>query len=131
FPGGDPGDPVKHALTSATKNHAGHAGRKGPSKWAWVEIPLPKYAAPGAKVLRLLTGSQGFSVAWMIVSPTRDKAPAETELKEWEKDTPHNAGPAGPTLGLVAWFRADAGAVIEAGKVAAWQDQSGHARNAS
>ncbi len=129
-PGTDPGEPLKHAITSATKNHAGHAGRKGPSRWAWVEIPLPKFAAPGPKVLRLLTGSQGFSVAFMVVSPTRDKAPTDLDVKEWEKDLVHNAGPAGPTIGLAAWFRADAGTVIEAGKVAQWQDQSGHARHA-
>lgn len=130
-PGTDPGDPLKHAMTSATKNHAGHAGRKGPSRWAWVEIPLPKYAAPGAKVLRLLSGSQGFSVAWMVVSPTRDKAPTDAETSAWEKDVPHHAGPAGPTIGLAAWFRADAGTVVEGGKVAVWQDQSGLGRHAS
>jgi hypothetical protein len=129
-PGTDPGEPLKHAITSATKNHAGHAGRKGPSRWAWVEIPLPKFASPGPKVLRLLTGSQGFSVAFMVVSPTRDKPPTDLDVKEWEKDLVHNAGPVGPTIGLAAWFRADAGTVIEAGKVAQWQDQSGHARHA-
>lgn len=129
-PGSEPGDPVKHAITSATRNHAGHAGRKGPSRWAWVEIPLPKYAAPGAKVLRLLSGSQGFSVAWVLVSPGREKAPTETDLKEWDKDVPHQAGPVGPTIGLAAWFRADAGTVVDAGKVAQWQDQSGNGRHA-
>ncbi|HZE95999.1 MAG TPA: hypothetical protein VE981_03135 [Planctomycetota bacterium] len=130
LPGGELGEPVKHGMTSATKNHAGHAGRKGPSRWAWVEIPLPKYSAPGAKLLRLLTSSQGFSVGWMVVSPTRDKAPGDVEMKEWEKDLVHNVGPAGPTIGLAAWFKADAGTVIEVGKVAQWQDQSGHGRNA-
>jgi len=129
-PGSDPGEPLKHAITSATKNHAGHAGRKGPSRWAWVEIPLPKFAAPGAKVLRLLTGSQGFSVAFMVVSPTRDKTPTDADVKEWEKDVVHNAGPVGPTIGLTAWFRADAGTVADGGKVAQWQDQSGHGRHA-
>jgi len=29
-----------------TINLLGHAGRKGPSRWAWVEIPLPKFSAP-------------------------------------------------------------------------------------
>jgi hypothetical protein len=67
----------------------------------------------------------------MVVSPTRDKAPTEAEVKEWEKDAPHNAGPIGPTIGLSAWFRSDAGTVLDAGKVAQWQDQSGHARHAS
>lgn len=129
-PGGEPGEPVKHAITSATKNHAGHAGRKGPSKWFWVELPLPKYEKPGAKVLRLLTGTQGFSVAWMVVSSLRDKPPGDTEFKDWERDLVHNAGPVGPTIGLAAWWKADAGVVADGGKVAQWQDQSGHAHHA-
>jgi hypothetical protein len=129
-PGSEPDAPVKHAMTSAIKNHTGHAGRKGPSRWGWVELPLPKYEKPGAKVLRLLSGSQGFSVAWVVVSSLRDKPPAEAESKEWERDLVHNPGPAGPTIGLAAWFKADAGTAIEGGKVAQWQDQSGHARHA-
>jgi hypothetical protein len=76
-PGGEVDAPVKHALTSATKNHSGHAGRKGPSKWGWVELPLPKYEKPGPKVVRLLTGSQGFSVAYIVVSSLRDKQPGD------------------------------------------------------
>ncbi len=129
-PGSDPDAPVKHAMTSAIKNHTGHAGRKGPSRWGWVELPLPKYEKPGAKVLRLLSGSQGFSVAWVVVSSLRDKPPAEAESKDWERDLVHNPGPAGPTIGLGAWFKADAGTAIEGGKIAQWQDQSGHGRHA-
>lgn len=129
-PGSEVDAPVKHALTSATKNHAGHSGRKGPSKWAWVELPLPKYEKPGAKVLRLLTGSQGFSVAFMVVSSLRDKPPGDADLKDWERDIVHNAGPVAPTIGLAAWFKADAGTVVEGGRIAQWQDQSGHGRHA-
>jgi hypothetical protein len=129
-PGGEPDAPVKHAMTSATKNHAGHAGRKGPVKWGWVELPLPKYDKPGAKVLRLLTDKQGFSVAWIVVSSLRDKPPGDAESKEWEKEIVHNAGPVAPTIGLAAWFKADAGTAIEAGRVAQWQDQSGHGHHA-
>jgi hypothetical protein len=130
-PGSEPDAPLKHAMTSATRNHAGHSGRKGPSKWGWVEIPLPKVEKPGAKVLRLLTGSQGFAVAWIVVGSLRDKPPGDSEMKEWERDLVHNAGPAGPTIGLAAWFKADAGTAVEAGRVAQWQDQSGHSRHAA
>ncbi len=129
-PGSEPDAPVKHAMTSAIKNHSGHAGRKGPSRWGWVELPLPKYEKPGAKVLRLLSQTQGFSVAWVVVSSLRDKPPADAESKDWERDLVHNPGPAGPTIGLAAWFKADAGTAIEGGKIAQWQDQSGHARHA-
>jgi len=130
-PGGEPETPVKHAFTSATRSHTGHANRRGPAKWGWVEIPLPKYEKPGPKLLRLLSGSSGFAVGWIVVSALRDKPPAETETRDWERDLVHNAGPLGPTIGLAAWFRSDAGTVVEAGHVAQWQDQSGHARHAS
>jgi len=130
-PGSEVDAPVKHAMTSATKNHAGHSGRKGPSKWGWVELTLPKYEKPGAKNLRLLTGSQGFSVAFIVVSSLRDKPPGDAELKDWERDIVHNPGPVAPTIGLAAWFKADAGTVAEGGRIAQWQDQSGHGRHAS
>ena len=129
-PGTEPDTPVKHAMTSAIKTHSGHGGRKGPSRWGWVELPLPKYDKPGAKILRLVSGSQGFSVAWVVVSSLRDKPPGEAESRDWERDLVHNPGPVAPTIGLAAWFRADVGTAIEGGKVAQWQDQSGHARHA-
>ena len=129
-PGSEVEAPVKHAMTSATKTHSGHSGRKGPGKWGWVELPMPKYEKPGPKVLRLLTGSQGFSVAFVVVSSLRDKPPSDAELKDWERDIVHNPGPVAPTIGLAAWFKADAGTVIEGGRIAQWQDQSGHARHA-
>jgi hypothetical protein len=129
-PGSEPDAPVKHAMTSATKNHAGHGNRKGPVKWGWVELPLPKYDKPGAKILRLLTEKQGFSVAWIAVSSLRDRPPGDSDSREWEKEIVHNAGPLGPTISLAAWFKADAGTAVEAGHVAQWQDQSGHGRHA-
>jgi hypothetical protein len=78
----------------------------------------------------MLTGAQGFSVAFMIVSSQRDRPPGEAELKDWERDIVHNAGPVAPTIGLSAWFKADLGTVVEGGRVAQWQDQSGHGRHA-
>src|SRR4030095_10370557 len=78
----------------------------------------------------LLTGSQGFAVAFVVVSSLRDKPPGDAELKDWEKDIVHNPGPVAPTIGLAAWVQADAGTVIEGGRVAQWQDQSGHGRHA-
>ncbi|HEX7897916.1 MAG TPA: hypothetical protein VF950_09165, partial [Planctomycetota bacterium] len=129
--GGDDAPPVKHAFLAATKTHAGHGGKKRPERWSWVEVPLPAYAAPGPKALRLATNQQGFSVAWIVVSALRDKPFTETELKERDKDLPRGPGPAGPTLGLLAWYRADAGPVAEGGRVARWADVSGRLRHAS
>jgi hypothetical protein len=51
-------------------------------------------------------------------------------MKDWERDIVHNPGPVGPTIGLAAWFKADAGTAIDGGRLAQWQDQSGHGRHA-
>ncbi|HYE99144.1 MAG TPA: hypothetical protein VEJ18_09555 [Planctomycetota bacterium] len=118
-------EPVKHGLLSSTRTHASHGGRKQPSRWAWVEIPLPAYGTAGPQTLRLSTSHQGFSVAAMVVSAVRDKPPGEPELKEAQKKLPRAMGPLGPTLGLAAWFRADAGVAHQNSRVTHWVDQSG------
>jgi hypothetical protein len=51
-------------------------------------------------------------------------------MKDWERDIVHNPGPVAPTIGLAAWFKADAGTVLEGGRIAQWQDQSGHGHHA-
>jgi hypothetical protein len=131
FPAADDAPPLKHAFLAATKTHASHGGRKQPSRWSWIEIPLPAGAAPGAKTLRLATNQQGFSVGWILVSSTREKPFTEAELKERDRELPRGPGPLGPTLGLQAWFRSDAGAAAEGGRVGRWLDQSGRQRHAS
>jgi hypothetical protein len=131
FPGGDEAPPLKTGFLSSTKTHAGHGGKKRPERWTWVELPLPAYPAPGAKTLRLATNQQGFSVGWIVVSSTRDKAPADAELKERDKELSRGPGPLGPTLALQAWFRADAGPAAEGGRVVRWADASGRGRHAA
>ncbi len=126
----DDAPPFKHGFLAGTKTHASHGGKKHPSRWSWVELALPKYAAAGAKTLRLATNQQGFSVAWILVSATREKPFSDVELKERDRELPRGPGPLGPTLGLLAWFRADAGAVSDAGRVGRWLDQSGRQRHA-
>jgi hypothetical protein len=67
-------------------DHAAHAAGKpkGPALWGWVEVPLPKYASPGVKRVRILTDQAGFSVARALVSSVRRGAPAEADLKDLE-----------------------------------------------
>lgn len=130
-PGSDVLAPVKHGLMSSTKTHAGHGGRKQPSRFAWVELPLPKYSSAGPQRLRLVNPQGGFAVGAIVVSATRDKPPTDAELKEWDREAPRSMGPAGPTIGLQLWFRADLGVVQEGGRVAQWVDQSGRGIHAA
>jgi hypothetical protein len=83
--GSDTAVPVKHAVASATKTHSSHGGRKQPTHWGWVEIPLPSYTSAGAKKVRLVTDQQGFGVAFACVSALRKAPPSEAELRELEK----------------------------------------------
>lgn len=108
--GGDASTPVKHALASATRTHVSHGGPKRPSRWGWVEIPLPKYSAPGTKKLRLLTDQQGFSLAYVVISAQRTAPPRELEVKELEKSHVFRPIPApGPDPGLVGHWTFDEG----------------------
>jgi hypothetical protein len=75
---------VKHTIKDLAKSHRSHVTKvaKAPTKWEWVVIPLPKYAAPGLKKIHLLSDQQGFSVGGIVVSSTRTAPPADAELKE-------------------------------------------------
>jgi hypothetical protein len=83
-PGGDLALPVKQSVAT-TRSHASHGGPKQPSHWGWVPIPLPKFASPGLKRVRVLTRQQGFSVGFALVSSARASAPRDAELGELEK----------------------------------------------
>ncbi|HEV3029170.1 MAG TPA: LamG domain-containing protein, partial [Planctomycetota bacterium] len=117
--GADPGSanrlPVKNSILFLKKTHAQHGGRKEPTRFEWVAIPLPKYASPGAKTVRLLSGQQGFSVAYAVVSAVRTAAPSDVQVKEWERSRPAVATTAAAATsaadsGLVAWWTLDEGA---------------------
>jgi hypothetical protein len=97
------------------KTHAMHGGPKTPTRWEWIPIPLPKYAVPGVKVVRLLTDQQGFAVAYAGVSSLNPSAPRESEFKELEKSRsvrpplPERASEK-EAPGLVAYWPMDEGA---------------------
>jgi hypothetical protein len=92
-PGGTVAAPVKLSLVSLKKTHAQHNGPKTPAQWAWVAVPLPKYASAGVKVVRLLTDQQGFSIAYAAVT-TQKEPPRDAELKEFERAVKDASGPA-------------------------------------
>jgi hypothetical protein len=83
-PGGELAMPVKQSLAT-TRTHASHGGPKQASRWGWVQIPLPKFSAPGLKKVRVVTRQQGFSVGFALVSSARQSAPREAELAELER----------------------------------------------
>lgn len=121
---------LNHGFLAATKTHASHGGKRRPERWGWIELPPPAADGAGPKTLRLSPAQAGFSVAWMLVSATREKPLSEAELKERDKELPRGPGPLGPTLGLAAWFRGDA-VQAEGGRVSRWGDVSGRQRHAS
>lgn len=101
--------PVKPSIRNLKKTHAEHkikGAKENPktaARWEWVEIPLPKYAAPGGKKLRIMTNNAGFSVGGAVVSSTRKSPPVEAELKDLEKD--REVADALPMdADLVAWW---------------------------
>ncbi|HVR84115.1 MAG TPA: LamG domain-containing protein, partial [Planctomycetota bacterium] len=116
--GADPGSanrlPVKNSILFLKKTHAQHGGRKEPTRFEWVAVPLPKYASTGVKTVRLLSGQQGFSVAYAVVSAVRTAAPSDVQVKEWERSRPAVAtttAAAGSAAdpSLVAWWTLDEG----------------------
>ena len=91
-PGSDLASPVKHSIRNL-KNHPKTEPHR-PTRWEWVEIPLPKPTTPGTRKVRLLTDQQGFGVASVIVSSTRSKPPTDAELAELAKARALDAPPA-------------------------------------
>jgi len=83
-PGAGMASLVKHTIKDLAKSHRSHVTKiaKAPTKWEWIVIPLPKYAAPGLKKIHLLSDQQGFSVGAMLVTSTRTTFPPDAEVKE-------------------------------------------------
>jgi hypothetical protein len=108
--GPDPRTPVRNTILFLKKSHAAHGGRKEPSRFEWVAVPLPKYPSGGPKIVRLLSTQQGFSVGMAVVSASRTVPPADVQVKEWEKARPTLVAPAVTRdAGLVAWWTFDEG----------------------
>lgn len=113
-PGATFATPAKLSLRNLKKTHEEHRPKgakvhpKTAARWEWIEVPLPKYAAPGAKKVRIMTHHAGYSVGGAVVSSTRKSAPVESELKDLEKDREvGDALPVDPDL--IAWWGFDEG----------------------
>jgi hypothetical protein len=88
---------------------------KAPTRWEWLELPLPKYSGPGPKRVRIMTDQKGFSIGAVVVSSTRKGPPKDDELKELDKARAAEAPAVRVDPDLVAWFTLDegAGAAVE------------------
>jgi hypothetical protein len=95
---------------------------KTAARWEWIEVALPKYAAPGPKKLRLITDQAGYSIGPVIVSSARTRPPAEAEFKEMEAKAAEERPfvPADPDL--IAHWKFDEGT----GTTAADSSGNGH-----
>jgi hypothetical protein len=84
-PGGTSSVPWKHGLTFLTQGHGGvpheKAGRD-PVRWEWVSLPLPKFAAPGVKKVRLIGTQKGACIALACVSSSRSVPPRPEEATD-------------------------------------------------
>jgi hypothetical protein len=76
---------VKVSISYLKPSHQAHGGKKEPARFEWVPVPLPKYAAPGAKVVRLLAEVKGAAIARALVTSLRKEAPKEADVAELEK----------------------------------------------
>lgn len=81
-PGGDAWLPGKQNVATSFRTHAGHGGKKQPSRWGWVQIPLPRYAADKTCKVRIVTDQEGFSAAYVFVSSAKTMPPTEADLKK-------------------------------------------------
>lgn len=114
-PGGDRAEFFPGSISSLRKEHKDHAKNKepkGPARWEWVPLALPKYATPGLKKIRLMTYHQGFGFAQAVVSSVRTAAPKPAELEELLKAKAADVPPAvaDPDLVLHWTFDEPAGA---------------------
>jgi hypothetical protein len=120
-PGGPGSTPVPASLPFLKRTHALHGGRKEPTRWDWIPVPIPgKYAVPGPKKVRLVGEQQGFSIAYALVSSTRKAPPKEAEVKELERGRTSLAlrgiGSAGAVTGSILreWWLGIPGADVSA-----------------
>ncbi len=76
---------VKVSVQNLKPSHAAHGGKKEPTRFEWVPLPLPKYGSPGTKAVRLLAEVKGAAIARVLVTSLRKELPKDAELKELGK----------------------------------------------
>lgn len=89
----EPGAPdaleVRLPSLSLRRYHASHGGGpREPTRWVWIPLPLPRFASPGAKRVRILPDQPGFAAAAALVSWSRSAPPREAEVEAWIRTRP-------------------------------------------
>ncbi len=73
---------LRHPSAALPKAHVdGH-----PLLWGWVELPLPPFAGPGPKRIRILAAREGLLVSGLLLSTSRSSAPTDVELTALEAE---------------------------------------------
>jgi hypothetical protein len=81
--------PVQPKLGFLRATHAAHGGRKEPTRWDWIPLPMPpKFAAAGPRKIRLFSEQQGFTVAYALVSAVRRAPPRDADFEELKRTRP-------------------------------------------
>lgn len=99
----EPGGPLASQLKASIRGlKSAHPAKepKTPSKWDWVEVPLPKFAEAGAKKIRLIADKAGAGVAGVVVSATLKKAPTDVEWQELAKKSEGTSSTSTPVVTL-------------------------------
>ena len=109
-PGGSRADMVVSSASGLKKEHREHAKNKEPktpAKWDWVPLPLPKYATPGLKKIRLMMNQQGFGLHHVVVSSVRTAPPRPADVEELQKARTLDAPPPPGDPDLVLYWSFD------------------------
>jgi hypothetical protein len=111
-PGGSFASALKHGIRNLKKTHAAHSPKKEPKRperWEWIEVKLPKYAAPGSKKAVFMTDQGGFGIGGAFVSSTATRPPAEAAWKDLEKARMDERPPAAHDPDLIGYWPMDEG----------------------
>jgi hypothetical protein len=114
-PGGRAAALVKAPIRNLKPAHD-KAQPKAPTRWEWIELPLPKYAGPGPKRIRLMTDQQGFGIGMAAVSCVRKTPPPPDDVAALRKsaEADREVLPLDPDL-LGWWSFDDSGADLSGG----------------
>jgi serine/threonine-protein kinase len=74
--------PVVQDVVTSPARHTDHREKDPPLRWGWVEIPLPRTASGGQRIVRLLPDRAGFQVAYALVSSLRSSPPGDSERND-------------------------------------------------
>jgi hypothetical protein len=80
--------PVVPSLSFLKKFHVQHGGRKEPTRFDWIALPVLKFPTAGPKKIRIISDQEGFTAAAVFVSAQRRQPPLAAEAAELERARP-------------------------------------------